>query len=39
MFEFIKGRLAGKTPDRAVIEINGIGFSIAIPLSRMPSSA
>jgi holliday junction DNA helicase RuvA len=33
MYESIKGTLVDKTPQKAVIEINGIGYRLAIPLS------
>ena len=33
MFDYLKGKLVFKSPDRAVIEITGIGFSVAIPFS------
>jgi len=33
MIDFIRGILAGKSPSGVVIDINGIGFSLAVPLS------
>ncbi|HKM39581.1 MAG TPA: Holliday junction branch migration protein RuvA [bacterium] len=30
MFEYIRGTLVGKTPDIAVVEVNGLGFAISI---------
>lgn len=40
MYESIKGVLIDKTPMKAVVEINGIGYRLAIPLStytRLPA--
>ncbi len=33
MFEYLKGKLVKKTHNKVVIEINGIGFAVSIPLS------
>ncbi len=33
MFEYLKGKLVEKTPGKVVIEINGIGYAVSIPLS------
>ena len=33
MFEYIRGRLVEKSPDKVIIDINGVGFKIFIPLS------
>jgi Holliday junction DNA helicase RuvA len=33
MFEYIKGILVEVTPQKAVIDVNGIGYSLFIPLS------
>lgn len=33
MFESIKGQLIEKTPIKAVVEVNGIGYRLAIPFS------
>ena len=40
MFEYIKGKLTEANPSRAVIETNGIGYSLLIPLnnfSKLPA--
>lgn len=40
MYEFLKGRLISSAPDRAVVEVNGIGYLLVIPLStyeKLPS--
>jgi len=39
MISFIKGRLASKTSEKAVIDVSGVGFEILIPassVSRLP---
>lgn len=33
MFEYIKGILTSITPDKAVVDINGVGYLLYIPLS------
>ncbi len=33
MFEYLKGKLVKKTPGKVVIEVNGIGYAVSIPLS------
>ncbi len=40
MFEYLKGQLISSSPDRTVVEVNGIGYVLTIPLStyeRLPS--
>ncbi len=37
MFEYVKGVLAEKTPTCAVVDINGIGYTLEIPLSTFNS--
>lgn len=39
MFEYIRGKLAGATPHKAIIDVNGIGYGVLIALntySRLP---
>ena len=39
MIAFLKGRVAGHTPEAAFIEVNGMGFSVGMPardLARLP---
>lgn len=33
MYDYLSGRLAAKTPTHAVIDVNGVGYRIDIPLS------
>jgi len=33
MFAYLRGLLRTKTPDRAVVEVGGIGYQVQIPLS------
>ncbi len=33
MIAYLKGTLVHKTPTRAIVEVGGVGFSVAIPLS------
>lgn len=33
MFEYLKGKLIRSAPDRAVVEVNGVGYLLVIPLS------
>ena len=37
MFDYIKGTLVELTPEKAIVEANGIGYSILIPLSSFSS--
>ncbi len=40
MYEFIRGRLAAKSPQQAIVETGGIGYRLTIPLStytRLPA--
>jgi Holliday junction DNA helicase RuvA len=40
MYEYIKGKLVASKPNRAVIDVQGVGYAILIPLStysRLPS--
>ena len=40
MITFLQGLLAGKEPTRAVIDVNGVGYEVTIPLSsyeRLPA--
>lgn len=33
MYDYLSGRLAAKTPTHAVVDVNGVGYRIDIPLS------
>jgi holliday junction DNA helicase RuvA len=33
MFEYLKGQLISSAPDRVVVEVNGIGYLLVVPLS------
>ena len=33
MIAHLRGRLAGKQPNRIVIDVNGVGYDVAVPLS------
>ncbi len=33
MFEYLKGQLVSSAPDRVVLEVNGIGYLLTVPLS------
>ncbi|MDP8235080.1 MAG: Holliday junction branch migration protein RuvA [Candidatus Erginobacter occultus] len=33
MFEYLKGQLVTSAPDRAVVEVNGVGYLLIVPLS------
>ena len=33
MFEYLKGRLITSSPQRVVVEVNGVGYGLIIPLS------
>lgn len=40
MFEYLRGRLKTSAPDRAVVEVNGVGYLLVVPLStyeKLPS--
>ncbi|HOG29585.1 MAG TPA: Holliday junction branch migration protein RuvA [Vicinamibacterales bacterium] len=33
MIAFLRGRLAGKQPNRIIVDVAGVGFDVAVPLS------
>jgi len=33
MYEYLKGRLAGKNPAQAVVDVGGVGYRVSIPIS------
>jgi len=33
MYEYLKGRLAGKNPAQAVLDVGGVGYRVTIPIS------
>lgn len=33
MYEYLKGRLAGKNPAQAVVDVGGVGYRVTIPIS------
>jgi len=40
MFEYLRGQLISSAPDRAVVEVNGVGYLLVVPLStyeKLPS--
>ena len=37
MYEFLSGKIARKEPTRLVLEVSGVGFDLAIPLSTFHS--
>lgn len=33
MFEYLKGQMVSSAPDRVVVEVNGVGYLLVVPLS------